>query len=146
MKKYVLEFFHRGLVAAGFGPIVLTILYMILHKQGLIENLSVNQVCTGIISLSALAFIAGGMNVIYQVEQLPLMVAILIHGGILYVSYLATYLLNDWLEWGGAPILVFSSIFVLGYLAIWAVIYTIIKKRTAKLNQILKEKKLWYNE
>ena len=94
----------------------------------------------GIFSLSALAFIAGGMNVIYQIERMPLMVAILIHGGVLYISYLVTYLLNDWLEWGTTPILVFTGIFVVGYLLIWAVIYSIIRRNTAKLNEILKER------
>ena len=69
------------------------------------------------------------------------MVAILIHGGVLYISYLVTYLLNDWLEWGVAPILVFTAIFVLGYLIIWAVIYSIIKKTTARLNDICNKKK-----
>ena len=140
MKKNILEFFRRGFVACGFGPIVLAILYLILQHKADIETLTVNQVCIGIFSLSALAFVAGGMNVIYQIEQLPLMVAILIHGAVLYFSYLVTYLLNGWLEWGVTPILVFSAIFVLGYLAIWAVIYSIIKKRTKRLNEILKNK------
>ena len=80
------------------------------------------------------------MNVIYQIERIPLMVAILIHGVVLYISYLSTYLLNDWLEWGVTPILVFSGIFIVGYLAIWAIIYSIIKKRTERLNIILKQK------
>lgn len=57
-----------------------------------------------------------GMNVVYQMERLPLMVAILIHGGVLYIGYLSTYLLNNWLEWGKTPIFVFSCIFVFGYL------------------------------
>ena len=140
MKKIVLEFFHRGFVACGFGSIVLAILYLILQQQGAMQTLTVNQVCLGIFSLSALAFIVGGMNVIYQIEQLPLMVAILIHGGVLYISYLVTYLVNDWLEWGRASILVFTGIFVLGYLAIWAFIYAITRKRTEKLNEMLKEK------
>ncbi len=140
MKKNVLEFFRRGFVACGFGPIVLVILYLILQRQAAVETLTVNQVCLGIFSLSALAFIAGGMNVIYQIERLPLMVAILIHGSVLYVSYLVTYLLNDWLEWGVIPILVFSGIFIFGYLAIWAIIYCIIKKRTERLNEMLKQK------
>ena len=139
MKRYIFEFFRRGFIACGFGPIVLAILYLILQQQSVIKTLTVNQVCLGIFSLSALAFIAGGMNVIYQIEQLPLMVAILIHGSVLYVSYLATYLLNDWLEWGMTPILVFSGIFIVGYFAIWAIIYSITKKHTEKLNQILKE-------
>ena len=140
MKKNILEFLRRGFVACGFGPIVLAILYLILQHEAEIETLTVNQVCLGIFSLSALAFIAGGMNVIYQIERLPLMVAILIHGGVLYISYLVTYLLNNWLEWGTIPILVFSGIFIFGYLMIWAIIYCIIRKRTERLNEILKQK------
>ena len=139
MKKHVSEFFRRGFAACGIGPIVLAILYLILQQQGAVQALTVNQVCTGIFSLTALAFIAGGMNAIYQIEQLPLMVAILIHGCVLYISYLATYLLNDWLEWGILPILIFTGIFVFGYLAIWAIIYSIIKKRTETLNKRLRD-------
>lgn len=140
MKKIFLEFCRRGLVAWGLGPIVLAILYLILQQQGVIQSLTVNEVCLGIFSLSTLAFIAGGMNVIYQIERLSLMPAILIHGVVLYISYLITYLINGWLEWGITPVLVFSGIFVVGYLVIWAVIYSIIKKRTAKINEILKKK------
>lgn len=140
MKKIILEFCRRGLIACGLGPIVLAILYLILQHQAAIDTLTVNQVCIGIFSLSALAFIAGGVNVIYQIEQLPLMAAISIHGGVLYISYLAAYLLNDWLAWGVAPILVFSGIFVFGYLVVWAIIYSIIKKRTESINEILKQK------
>ena len=73
-------------------------------------------------------------------ERLPLMAAILIHGCVLYLGYLVTYLVNDWLELGTTPILVFSGIFVVGYLAIWAIIYCIIKRRTARLNEMLKQK------
>ena len=140
MKKYVLEFIRRGLSACGLGPIVFAILYLILQHQGVLSTLNVNQVCIGIFSLSALAFVAGGMNFIYQIERLPLMVAILIHGMVLYISYLGTYLINNWLEWGAIPVLVFSGIFVVGYLTIWVIIYSIIKRNTEKLNEILKEK------
>ena len=140
MKKFVLEFLRRGLIASGIGPIVLAIVYLILQQTAAVETLSVNQVCIGIFSLSALAFVAGAMNAIYQLDRLPLMVAILIHGSVLYVSYLATYLINGWLEWGIMPILVFSGIFILGYLIIWAVIYAIIKRNTDKLNEGLKKK------
>ena len=139
MKQFSLEFLRRGLVACGFGPVVLAILYLILQKSAGLETLTVKEVCTGIISLTALAFIAGGMNAIYQMERLPLMAAILIHGCVLYLGYLVTYLVNDWLEFGTTPILVFSGIFVVGYLAIWAIIYCIIKRRTARLNEMLKQ-------
>ena len=140
MKRHMLEFLRRGLAAWGLGPVVLAVLYLILQQQGVVEMLTVREVCLGIFSLSALAFIAGGMNVIYQIEQLPLMVAIFIHGGVLYLSYLATYLVNGWLSGGIAPILVFTGIFVVGYFVIWAVIYTVNKRRTEGLNELLKTK------
>ena len=140
MKRHVLEFIHRGFMAWGLGPIVLAVLYLILQQQGIVQTLSVNEMCLGIISLSALAFVAGGMNIIYQIERLPLMVAILIHGCVLYVIYLATYLLNGWLAWGKFPVLVFSGIFAGGYLLIWVIIYAVIKRNTEKVNAVLRRK------
>lgn len=140
MKRHLLEFTRRGLAACGLGPVVLAVFYLVLRHQGVIETLTVSQVCLGIFSLSALAFVAGGMNFIYQIERIPLMVAILIHGSVLYISYLATYLLNGWLAWGAIPVLVFTGIFVVGYLMIWAVIYAIIKKNTDQINEMLKKK------
>ena len=140
MKKYVLEFLRRGFIAASIGPIVLAIVYLILQQSADVSTLTVHEVCIGILSLTTLAFIAGGMNAIYQVERLPLMTAILIHGGVLYIGYLGTYLLNDWLGFGIIPIIVFTAIFVVGYIVIWAIIYSIVKRNTAKLNEMLKTK------
>ena len=140
MKKFVLEFLRRGFIAAGIGPIVLAIVYLILQQSADVSALTVHEVCIGILSLTTLAFIAGGMNAIYQVERLPLMTAILIHGGVLYIGYLGTYLLNDWLGFGIIPIIVFTAIFVVGYIVIWAIIYSIIRRNTAKFNEMLKKK------
>ena len=136
MKRYILDFLRRGLCAWGLGPLVLAVLYLFLP----VEILTAREVSLGIFSLSALAFLAGGMNVIYQIERLPLMAAIGIHGGVLYAGYLGTYLLNGWLAGGRLPILVFSGIFAVGYLAIWAVIYAILKRRTARVNALLRQK------
>ena len=141
MKKHILDFIRRGAAACGLGPLVLAILYIVLEQNGTLEILTVRQVCIGIFSLSALAFIAGGMNAIYQIEQLPLLVAISIHGAVLYLSYLATYLFNGWLKWGSAPVLVFTGIFVVGFIGIWVVICSIIRKNTNKVNQMLNKKR-----
>jgi hypothetical protein len=138
MKQVIREFFRRGLVACGFGPLILAAVYVILQQAGL-QTLTVREVCIGIISLWLLAFLAGGMNVVYQIERLPLMGAILIHGMALYLGYLVTYLVNDWLAWGITPFLVFTAIFVLSYLAVWAVIYTVTKQNTDKVNAMLKD-------
>ena len=140
MKKHILEFLHRGLIALGFGPIVLAVVYLILQSCGVMSVITVNEMCIGILSLSFLAFIAGGMNFVYGIERLPLMVAILIHGAVLYIGYLATYLLNGWLDGGMTPILVFSGIFVVGYFVIWVVVCSIVKRKTSRLNEMLKRK------
>ena len=138
MKKFALEFLRRGLVACGLGPIVLAVLYLVLKQHG-VETLTVDEVCLGIFSLTALAFIAGGMNAVYQMERLPLMLAILLHGGVLYAGYLAVFLLNGWLQQGLTPLLVFTAVFVIGYLVIWVIIYSVTKQKTAMLNQMLKK-------
>ena len=63
MKKFMLEFIRRGLVACGFGPIVLAVVYLVLREHAGVQMLPVSQVCVGIISLFFLAFIAGGMKI-----------------------------------------------------------------------------------
>lgn len=141
MKKIVQEFIRRGLMACGFGPLVLVVLYLVLKQTTDVQVLSVREVCLGIVSLSALAFIAGGMNVLYQIERLPLMAAILLHGGVLYGGYLAVYLVNGWLQSGVGPLLIFTLIFAVGYLVIWCIIYFATRRRTARLNQILQQKR-----
>ncbi len=140
MKKFLLDFVRRGLVACGLGPIVLAFVYLILQQSSAVTSLTVNQVCVGIFSLTALAFVAGGMNAIYQIERLPLMMAILIHGSVLYLGYLVTYLVNNWLEWGVIPFFVFTGIFVFGFLLIWAIIYSIIKRNITKINAALQKR------
>lgn len=140
MKNYITEFIRRGFIACGFGPLVLAVIYLILKNYGDVQSLAINEVCLGIFSLSTLAFVAGGINVIYQIERIPLAISILIHGVVLYICYLITYLLNGWLQSGLIPLMVFTIVFVIGYLLIWAVIYFITKKNTVKVNEMLKKK------
>lgn len=134
-----MDFLRRGSMSCGIGPVVLAILYVILHRNGDLDALSVDQVCVGILSITALAFVAGGMNAIYRIDRLSLMPAILIHGSVLYICYLVTYLLNDWLKWSALPLMVFTVIFVIGYIIIWGVIYLITKNNTYKINKMLEK-------
>ena len=140
MKRYMTEFLRRGTAACGLGPLVLAVIYLILRQRNALDTIPVEQVCLGIFSLTALAFLAGGMNVVYQIERLPLTVAILLHGLVLYCGYLATYLFNGWIRWGSGPVLVFSAIFLLGYLAVWTVICCTTRRKTARLNAALQKR------
>lgn len=139
MKKFWKEFIFRGLICAGGGPIVLAVIYGILGATGTAESFSPREVCLGILTITLLAFVAAGMTAVYQMEQLPLPITILLHGGALYLAYILTYLINGWLANQLIPILVFTGIFAAGYAIIWLVIYCVEKKKAAKLNKLLKE-------
>lgn len=138
MNKFLKEFLLRGLICAGGGPVVLAVIYGILGATGTVEAFSPRAVCVGILSITLLAFIAAGMTAIYQTEQLPLPIMILLHGGALYIAYILVYLLNGWLQSSLIPILVFTGIFAAGYTLVWLVIYWIEKVRAEKLNRLLK--------
>lgn len=138
MKKYVLEFVHRGLMVAAGGPVVLAIIYSILGEVGAIDALTPWEVCKGILSITLMAFIAAGITMIYMVEQLPLISAILIHAGVLYLDYLIIYLSNNWLARNLTAFGIFSGVFVAGYAIIWVCIYFITKAKTDQVNRKLR--------
>lgn len=137
MKKNVLEFVKRGLMVASGGPVVLAIVYGILGAVGVIESLTPGEVCLGILTITLLAFVAAGITVVYTIESLPLISAILIHAGVLYLGYLVIYLVNSWLPKNLTAVGIFTGIFAAGYAVIWACIYLVIRKKTEKLNKKL---------
>ena len=138
MKKHVKEFLLRGLTCAAGGPLVLAIIYAILDAQGVAASLSPAEVSMAIISLTVMAFIAAGVTTVYQIEQLPLPCAILIHGGVLYADYLLMYILNSWIPRNWQAIGIFTAIFAAGYALIWIVIYLTIRAKTERINKKLK--------
>lgn len=135
MKKFLSDFFLRGLMAASGGPLVLAIIYGILGATGTVQVLTPQEVTMGIVSITLLALIVAGMTAIYQMERLPLLSAILIHGGALYATYILVYLLNGWLQRQLMPIVVFTGIFIAGYAVIWLCIYLFTRAKIKRLNQ-----------
>lgn len=138
MKKFWKEFFLRGSICAGGGPVVLAIIYGVLGATGQVEALTPKEVSIGILSITVLAFVAAGMTAVYQTEQLPLPTMILLHGGVLYIVYILTYLLNGWLLNQLKPILVFTGVFIAGYGVIWLIIYHITRAKAKRINEKLK--------
>ena len=138
MNKHVKEFLLRGLTCAAGGPLVLAIIFAILGAQGVATSLAPAEVSTAIASVTVMAFIAAGITMVYQVEQLPLPCAILIHGGVLYADYLLMYILNRWIPRNWQAIGIFTAVFAAGYALIWAVIYLTIRAKTERINKKLK--------
>jgi len=139
MKRFWKVFLFRGLICAGGGPLVLAIIYGVLGVTGSVDGLSPTEVCTGILSTTLLAFLVAGMTTVYQLEQLPLPTAILLHGAVLYFAYIITYLINGWLLNRLVPILVFTGIFITGYAIIWLIIYTVSKAKAEQINKKLQK-------
>ena len=133
MRKYLPQFFLRGLCAMGFGPIVLAIIYGTLNATGIAAAITPVE----ILSISLMAFIAGGVTTVYQIESLPLLSAILVHGGALYLDYLIMYLLNDWIARDLTAILTFTVIFIVGYALIWLLIFLYNRRKAAQISKKL---------
>lgn len=137
MKKYILDFIHKGFMACGFGPIIWAIVYFFLEKNGVVEVLEARKAVVEIVTVTLLAFIAGGINIVYHIEQLPLMAAISAHGIVLYLDYTIIYLFNGWLGSGMKPFLVFTVCFFVGYAIVWAILYFVMTRNANRLNQKL---------
>lgn len=138
MNKYLKEFFYRGLIFAGFGPIALGIIFFVLSKTLDDFYVSGGQILIGIISTYILAFVQAGASVFNQIEHWSLPKSLLFHFGTLYVVYFLAYILNSWIpfEWG--VIGIFTAIFVVTYFTIWFTVYFIVKATSRKLNENLK--------
>ena len=138
MKKHVMEFVKRGLMAAAGGPVVLAIIYGVLGAAGVVDSLAPREVTMGILSITLMAFIAAGITMIYTVESLPLPFAILTHAAVLYVDYLIMYLLNNWIPRDGGAIGIFTAVFAAGFALTWGIIYLSIRKNIDQLNAKIK--------
>ncbi len=137
MKKYVKEFFHRGLIFGGFGPIVVGIVYIIISKIETGFSLSAAQVLLAIVSTYLLAFLQAGATVFNQIEHWPLPKSLLCHFVTLYFAYTICYLLNTWIPFEPMVLLIFSSIFIVTYFVVWFIVYACVKATSKKFNKKL---------
>ena len=138
MNKYVKEYFHRGLVFAGFGPIILGIIYFVLSKTVDGFTLGGVEVMTGIVSTYLLAFVHAGASVFNQVEHWGISKSLLCHLSTLYVAYSLCYVVNTWIPFEPKVLLLFTVIFMIIYFAVWCTVYFIIKTTSKNFNAKLK--------
>lgn len=138
MKKQIKNFLLRAIFFAGFGPIIYGIIMMILELSNVSTNLDGVKVFKGIISTYMLAFVISGTSIIWQEEKMGLAIKIAIHGSVLYISYLITYLINGWLASNLISLINFSLVFIVGYGLIWLIIYIVEKKRANDFNKQLR--------
>ena len=137
MKKFIVEFLKRGAMFAGLGPVILSIVYIFLGANGVVETVPVTTLIREILTSMLLAFIAAGISAVYQTEKLQLGMASLIQGSVLFLDYIILYLVNGWMPFTWQAIALFTAIFVAAFLIIWAIVYLSIRRNIKKMNQQL---------
>ncbi|MBE6806847.1 MAG: DUF3021 domain-containing protein [Ruminococcaceae bacterium] len=131
MNKYAKEFFHRGLLFAGFGPVVAGVVLACVPA----ENLTGGQVLLAVVSTYLLAFIHAGASVFQQIEHWPLAKSLLCHFGSLYLAYSLCYLVNSWIPFDPVVLGIFTGIFVAVYFVVWGVVVLCLRAAGKALNR-----------
>ena len=134
----VKDFLLRGFVFGGLGPIVLGIVYLILHHTLKDLTLTGSEVFLGILSTYMLAFIHAGSGVFHRIESWSPCKSCLCQMSLIYAAYVLCYVLNDWLPFEPLAIAVFTAIFVGGYGVICLIVYLSVHAAAKRLNQSLK--------
>lgn len=134
----VRDFFFRGLLFGGFGPIIAGIVYLILHLTLQDLTLTGLQVFTVIVSTYLLAFVHAGASVFNQIESWPLAKSTLCHFGLLYIAYVLCYVINSWIPFEPLVLGIFTAIFAVGYAVIWLAVYVSIRVTVKRLNRSLR--------
>lgn len=137
MNKYVKSFLQRGLAFGGLGPVIAGIVYAILEYTLPNFTLSGTQVCLAIFTTYLLAFAQAGASVFNQMEEWSVPRSMLCHFSVIYVAYMLCYLVNSWIPFEWAVVLIFTAIFVVTYLVIWLAVYLVTKSVGKRLNKKL---------
>ena len=137
MKKFAIEFLKRGLMFAWGGPAVMCVVWACIDKIHGIDMIETKGAVLAIVSTTLLAFVAAGITAIHQMEQLPVVIGAIIHMAVLYVAYLAMYLINGWIPTKGIGI--FTILFVVTFLIIWAIVYVCVRNSVKKMNEKIVE-------
>ena len=136
MRKYAKEFFKRGLMFAGFGPVVVGIILFIISLFTEV-SLSGYEILLAIISTYLLAFVQAGATIFNQIEGWSIPKSLGFHLGSIYLAYLGCYLINSWIPFDLVVVLIFTVVFVFTFLLIWLIVYLAVKHTTKKLNSKL---------
>ena len=134
MNKYVKQFLLRGLIFGGFGPIVLGIIFLCIEMSGIALALGGGEILLAIVSTYGIAFVQAGASVFNQIEHWSIPKSTLCHFSVLYLAYVGSYLLNNWIPFDSNVLLIFTGIFVGGYLIIWLTVFISVKLISKKLN------------
>ncbi len=135
MNRYVKEFLRRGMMFGGFGPIIVGMIYLILEQMLPEFSLNGGEACMGIVSTYVLAFLQAGASVFQQIDTWSPLRSLLCHFSVLYVAYVSCYLINTWIPFDPTVVLLFTAIFLVLYLLVYAIVVVSTRLISRKLNK-----------
>ncbi len=139
MNYYVKEFLKRGLIFSGFGPIIMGIVYLCIEASGVDLKLDAPIVFLAIITTYIIAFVQAGSSVFEAVEKWSKVKCLFFHMTSIYIVYMGGYLINNWIPFKVEIIIIFTTVYVLTFLAVWLTAYFISRAVSKKLNDKLNE-------
>ena len=141
MKQVMKKFLLRGMMFAGFGPIVVAMIYACLEASDPDFHVYGGEVCLAIVSTYLLAFVQAGATVFNQIETWSIPKSLLWHFSSLYAAYVFCYLINRWIPFRWEILLIFTAIFVAVYFVIWLSVFLSVRAVERRLNARLQKKK-----
>lgn len=137
MNNYLKAFLHRGLMFAGFGPIIMGIIYLCISLCTESFSAGGYEIFTAIISTYILAFVQAGASVFNQIEHWPQLKSTAVHFITLYIVYTLCYVINTWIAFDITVLVIYTLIFALVYAVTWVTVYICVRKTGKKLNRTL---------
>ncbi len=134
MNHYVKQFLHRGLLFGGFGPIVVSIIYVIVETVETSFSLNGKQILLAVLSSYILAFVQAGSTVFEQIEHWSVPKSVFFHCISLYIVYVGTYLVNSWIPFDPSVIAIFTVIFTVIFFTVWLIVYCAVRSTQKKMN------------
>ncbi len=138
MNRYVKEFLRRGLIFAGFGPIVFGIVIMCISYFENVPEHPALKIFIGIVTTYILAFVQAGVTVFNQIEHWSVPKSLLCHFGALYVTFSLCYIFNSWIPFEAEVLGVFTVIFAVVFFVIWGIVYLCVRNTSKKINEKLR--------
>lgn len=137
MNKYVRQFLHRGLLFGGFGPIVVSIVFVIIESAANTITLNAKQILIAVLSSYVLAFVQAGATVFEQIDHWSTPKSVFFHFLSLYIVYIGTYLINSWIPFSKSVVLIFTGIFIAVFFVVWLIVYSAVRSTQKKMNAAL---------
>lgn len=137
MKTNLKKFIIRGLCFSSLGPIIASIIYLLININTKNFYLTGMQVFVMIITTFLLSFIDAGSSIFYEIESWSPFKSIILNFIFTYSITIFTILINNWLPINFVNILLFTGIYIGIYLIIWLAFFISSKIITKKLNKEL---------